>query len=156
MIKWRFELKWVDAWIGVFFRLKRGVLHIWICIIPFFPLHLEIKTKAPIKEPTIVCLCGSVRFLHVFQEVAFQEALVGHIVLTVECEVEDGTVRDLSPDLRLHFDELHRRKIAIADEVFVLNIGGYVGSHTRSEIEYARRLGKPIRWLVPESENRHE
>ena len=65
-------------------------------------------------------------------------------------------MRDLSPELRLHFDELHRRKIELADEVLVLNVDGSVGSHTRSEIEYACSLGKPIRWLEPESENGHE
>ena len=97
----------------------------------------------------IVCLCGSVRFLSMFQKVAWLEALAGHIVLTVECEVEDGVVRDLSPDLRLHFDQLHRRKIELADEIVVVNVDGYVGSHTQGEIEYARRLGKPVRWLEP-------
>ena len=153
-MKWRFVRKWVDAWIGAFFRLKKGVLHIWICIVPFFPLHLEIKTKAPIKEPTVVCLCGSVRFSPVFQEVAFREALAGHIVLTVECEVVDGVVRDLDLGARLLFDNLHRRKIDLADEVLVINVGGYVGSSTRSEIEYAERLGKPVRWLEPVKEEK--
>lgn len=153
-LKCRIECKWQDAWIGAFWRRSKGVLHIWICAIPCLPFHLEIGRTAD-KKSAIICLCGSVRFLQVFQEVAYREALAGHIVLTVECEVEDGMARDLSSDLRLHFDELHRRKIELADEVLALNVDGYVGAHTRREIEYARSLGKPVRWLEPESENGH-
>jgi len=46
-------------------------------------------------------------------------------------------------------DELHKRKIDLADEIFVVNIDGYIGESTRSEIEYAKAQGKPIRWLEP-------
>lgn len=49
-------------------------------------------------------------------------------------------------------DELHKRKIDIADEVLVLNVGGYVGNSTRSEIEYATAHGKPLRWLESPAE----
>ena len=44
-------------------------------------------------------------------------------------------------------DDMHFRKIDIADEIFVLNVGGYIGSSTRNEIEYAKRTGKPISYL---------
>jgi len=53
-----------------------------------------------------------------------------------------------------HFDELHKRKIDLADEVFVLNIDGYIGDSTRSEIEYAVAHGKPVRYLEPVVEDR--
>jgi hypothetical protein len=49
-------------------------------------------------------------------------------------------------------DILHLFKIDEADEILVLNVGGYVGQSTQREIEYARRLGKPIRWLEPGEE----
>jgi hypothetical protein len=39
----------------------------------------------------------------------------------------------------------HRHKIEKADEVLVINVGGYVRERTRSEIEIAMGLGKPIR-----------
>ena len=45
-------------------------------------------------------------------------------------------------------DDMHKRKIDMADEIFVINIGGYIGSSTRSEIEYAKSTGKPVRYLV--------
>ena len=46
---------------------------------------------------------------------------------------------------------MHKRKIDMADESFVINVGGYIGSSTRSEIEYARETGKAIRYLESES-----
>ncbi|MEU3297051.1 hypothetical protein ABZ722_32515 [Streptomyces longwoodensis] len=44
---------------------------------------------------------------------------------------------------------LHRRKIEVADEVLIVNPGGYIGDSTRSEITYASSLGKPIRYAHP-------
>ena len=44
-------------------------------------------------------------------------------------------------------DDMHKRKIDMADEIFVINVDGYVGSSTKSEIEYAIRSGKPVRYL---------
>ena len=44
-------------------------------------------------------------------------------------------------------DDMHKRKIDMADEIFVINVGGYIGSSTRSEIEYAHATGKPVRYL---------
>ena len=48
-------------------------------------------------------------------------------------------------------DDMHKRKIDMADEIYVLNVGGYIGSSTRSEIEYAKATGKEVRYLEPES-----
>ena len=44
-------------------------------------------------------------------------------------------------------DDMHKRKIDMADEIFVINKGGYIGESTRSEIEYAKSIGKPVRYL---------
>ena len=41
-------------------------------------------------------------------------------------------------------DDMHKRKIDMADEIFVINVGGYIGSSTRSEIDYAIAAGKPV------------
>jgi hypothetical protein len=42
---------------------------------------------------------------------------------------------------------MHLRKIDLADEVFVVNVGGYIGTSTRREIEYAGKTGKVVRYL---------
>jgi hypothetical protein len=48
-------------------------------------------------------------------------------------------------------DDMHKRKIDMADEIFVINVGGYIGSSTRSEIEYATATGKTVNYLEPMS-----
>lgn len=104
-------------------------------------------------RPTVVVLCGSTRFSHAFREANLRETLAGRIVLSIGCDMRsDGELfADLTEDaiakIKADLDELHKRKIDLADEVLVLNIGGYVGDSTRSEIEYARAQGKPVRWL---------
>ena len=45
-------------------------------------------------------------------------------------------------------DELHRRKIDLSDEIFVVNLEHYIGKSTRKEIEYATQLGKPVRYFT--------
>ena len=54
-----------------------------------------------------------------------------------------------TPEQKIALDDLHKRKIDLADEVFVLNVDDYIGSSTRSEIDYAEAHGKPIRYLAP-------
>ena len=44
-------------------------------------------------------------------------------------------------------DEMHRRKIDMSDEIFVINVGGYIGDSTKNEIEYAKRKGKIVKYL---------
>ena len=44
-------------------------------------------------------------------------------------------------------DDMHLRKIDLAEEIFVINVGGYIGSSTKTEIEYAEKTGKPVRYL---------
>ena len=44
-------------------------------------------------------------------------------------------------------DEMHKRKIDMADEIYVINVGGYIGSSTKSEIEYAKKTGKTVKYL---------
>ena len=44
-------------------------------------------------------------------------------------------------------DDMHKRKIDMADEIYVINVEGYVGESTRSEITYALTHGKKVRYL---------
>lgn len=105
------------------------------------------------QRPTIVCLCGSTRFSTAFQEANLRETLFGRIVLSIGCNMRNDTeiFGHLSPEeqarIKAELDELHLRKIDLADEVLVLNVGQYVGDSTRREIAYAKSIGKRIRWL---------
>lgn len=114
------------------------------------------RTEGP-DRPTIVVLCGSTRFSHAFREANLRETLAGRIVLTIGCDMrtDEHLFADLGQTaiavIKTQLDLLHKRKIDLADEVLVLNVGGYVGDSTRSEIEYAQQLGKTIRWIEPEN-----
>ncbi len=104
------------------------------------------------KRPTIVCLCGSTRFMGVFFEVGWRETLAGRIVLSIGvCKhAEHHGAEALGPDVVARLDELHLRKIDLADEVLILNLGGYIGESTARELAYAREQGKRVRFLEPE------
>ncbi len=108
--------------------------------------------KAALQRPFIVCLCGSTRFMQAFQEANLRETLAGKIVLSIGCDTKSDQDLALGPIDKTMLDLLHLFKIDLADEILVLNVGGYVGESTRQEIEYARMLGKPIRWLEPVGE----
>ncbi len=103
------------------------------------------------KMPAIVCLCGSTRFMDAFHEAGWQLTLDGYIVLTVgvckHAAAHGGEA--LGPDVAARLDELHLRKIDLAEWVFVLNVDGYVGTSTRVEILYAHSQHKRITYLEP-------
>jgi hypothetical protein len=103
-------------------------------------------------RPEIVVLCGSTRFVDEFNRQRKTLTEQGYIVLSIEVVTTQSREVDpqhADPDLKGRLDELHKRKIDVADWVFVLNVGGYIGESTRSEVEYAERIGRPIRYLEP-------
>jgi len=107
-------------------------------------------TKCPCNsKPPIVCLCGSTRFWQTFQEAALRETLADRIVLTVGCMTASDKDHGITPDQKARLDNLHLRKIDLADEVFILNVGGYIGESTGNELAYALALKKPVRTLEP-------
>ena len=97
-------------------------------------------------KPIVVTLCGSIRFKQAFLDANFNETMAGNIVLSV-----GGLERDehfiLTEEQQRMLSELHKRKIDISDEIFVLNVGGYIGKSTQSEIKYAQQQGKNVRFL---------
>ena len=101
-------------------------------------------------RPTIVCLCGSTRFGDAFRDANLAETLAGRIVLSIGCDFKSDQGLGLSAEDKARLDALHFRKIELADEVLILNVGGYIGESTRNELQHARRLGKAIRFLEPE------
>jgi hypothetical protein len=94
----------------------------------------------------IVCLCGSTRFEKEFHEANRRETLAGNIVLTVGF-FGHSTGEVITPEQKYVLDSLHLTKINLAHEILVINVGGYIGTSTRNEIEHAARTGKKIRFL---------
>ena len=95
----------------------------------------------------IITLCGSTRFKNEFIAEQKRLTLEGNIVISVGLFGHSGDVEVWTESTKEMLDDMHKRKIDLADEIFVVNPGGYIGSSTRSEIEYALQTGKIIRYL---------
>ena len=105
----------------------------------------------PADRPEIVCLCGSTRFRDEFARANRELTLSGVIVVAPGVFAHSGDA--LSDGDKVGLDELHKRKIDLADEVLIVSDeSGYYGESTRREIAYARALGKPVKFLAPASE----
>lgn len=86
------------------------------------------------------------RFARQILEVYEAETIKGNIVMIPACVYCCAGHRT---DELLALQELHYRKIDLADEILVVNIDGYVGSDTQGEIEYAQKVGVPVRFIEP-------
>ena len=95
----------------------------------------------------VITLCGSTRFRDAFMEAQKRLTLEGNIVISVGMFGHAGDDEVWKPGTKEMLDDMHKRKIDMADEIYVINVGGYIGESTRSEIEYARRTGKAVRYL---------
>lgn len=107
-----------------------------------------------VKNYKVITLCGSTRFKDEFMKAQKDLTLKGNIVISVglfghsgDWEVwenmDEGTITKTKEML----DDMHKRKIDMADEIFVINVGGYIGDSTKSEIEYAIKNGKKVNYL---------
>lgn len=131
-------------------------------------------------RPIITCLCGSTRFWKEYAKVNFDLTTHhNRIVLSVGfyprvetiTVVKDGCMGPqevkidtidmtqtgnsaehlgITGEKKIELDNLHKEKIRLADEIYVINVGGYVGDSTKSEIEFAMKCGKTIHWLEPD------
>jgi hypothetical protein len=95
----------------------------------------------------IITLCGSTKFKDEFVAEQKRLTLEGNIVISVGLFGHSGDNEVWSESTKEMLDDMHKRKIDLADEIFVINVGGYVGSSTKSEIEYAIKTDKPVRYL---------
>jgi hypothetical protein len=102
----------------------------------------------------VITLCGSTRFKNEFMEAQKRLTLAGNIVISVglfghsgDSEVWNGMDEGKLTKTKEMLDDMHKRKIDMADSIYVINVGGYIGESTRSEIEYAIRQGKKVEYL---------
>lgn len=96
----------------------------------------------------VITLCGSTKFKREYESTQKILTLLGNIVISVGLFGHADEI-DLSPETKAMLDEMHLRKIDLADEIMVINPGGYIGESTRHEIEYAKKNRKPVRYLEP-------
>lgn len=95
----------------------------------------------------VITLCGSTRFRDAFMEAQKRLTLEGNIVISVGLFGHSGDEEVWTESTKEMLDDMHKRKIDMADEVFIVNVNGYIGNSTRSEIEYAKAARKPVRFL---------
>lgn len=98
----------------------------------------------------VITLCGSTHFKEQFLEVQKRLTLEGNIVISVGLFGHSGDNEVWTEGTKEMLDEMHKRKIDMADGIYVINVNGYIGSSTRSEIEYARKKGKQVLLLEPD------
>jgi len=108
----------------------------------------------------VITLCGSTRFKEDFMEMQKKLTLAGNIVLSVglfghsgDEEVWENMDEGTLTRTKVMLDDMHKRKIDMSDEIFVINKNGYIGDSTRSEINYALEHGKTVKYLEEQSGN---
>ncbi len=94
----------------------------------------------------IITLCGSIKFKDEFVKVQEKLTLDGNIVLTPNF-FYNIKKEDIDEKTKKMLDEMHKQKIDMSDEIYVINVGGYIGESTKNEIEYAKAKSKKIFYL---------
>lgn len=97
-------------------------------------------------EYNIITLCGSIKFKDEFMKVQEKLILDGNIVLTPNF-FNNIKKEEIDLETKRMLDEMHKQKIDMSDEIYVINFGGYIGESTKTEIEYAKTKGKKVSYL---------
>jgi hypothetical protein len=97
----------------------------------------------------VVTLCGSTRFKDAFEQTQKELTLQGYIVISVGLfgHADQEYEKRITNDVKIMLDDMHKRKIDMSDEIYVINVGGYIGESTASEIAYAHSTDKIINYL---------
>lgn len=96
----------------------------------------------------VITLCGSTKFKNEFLKVQKELTLAGNIVISVGLFGHSGDIEVWAEGTKEMLDDMHKKKIDMADEIFVINVDGYIGNSTKSEIEYAEAHNKKVNYLV--------
>ena len=99
------------------------------------------------ERMTVITLCGSTRFKEQFLEQQKRLTLEGNVVISVGLFGHSADEEVWKPGMKEMLDKMHFQKIDMADEIFVINVGGYIGESTKREIAYAKSKGKIINYL---------
>ena len=107
----------------------------------------NLLNKLTNRKYNVVTLCGSTKFKDEFIRAQKELTLKGNIVLTVGLFGHSGDNEVWEPGVKEMMDDMHKQRIDMSDEIFVINVGGYIGESTQLEINYARSQGKKIAYL---------
>lgn len=104
----------------------------------------------------VITLCGSTKFKNEFIKVQRDLSLQGNIVISVGLFAHSGDGEFITDDVKQMLDDMHKTKIDMSDEIFVINVDGYIGDSTKSEIEYAIKNNKKVNYIFKPEENNNE
>lgn len=94
----------------------------------------------------VITLCGSIKFKEEFEKIQEELTLAGNMVLTPNF-FHSVKKEEINNETKKMLDEMHKQKIDMSNEIYVINVGGYIGESTKSEIEYAKTKNKKISYL---------
>lgn len=94
----------------------------------------------------VITLCGAIKFKEEFEKIQEELTLAGNIVLTPNF-FHSVKKEEINNEINNMLDEMHKQKIDMSDEIYVINVGEYIGESTKSEIEYAKTKNKKISYL---------
>jgi len=94
----------------------------------------------------VVCICGSMKFYDnmIVEQVRLAKEGIVALLPIVDPKDCEGNLTDEEKEF---YAQIHLQKIEMADEVYIVNVGGYVGKRTALEISYAARMGKIITFM---------
>ena len=121
--------------------------HVGYNLYPSPNLPIDIKQQSMVGKYKVITLCGSTKFKEQYLEAQKRLTLEGNIVISVGLFGHSGDDEVWTEGTKAMLDDMHKRKIDMADEIFVINIGGYIGESTRNEIAYAKSQGIAVRYL---------
>jgi hypothetical protein len=91
----------------------------------------------------IITVCGSYKFKKEMIEITEKMTLQGNCMLT-PIELAKPNKEAYTENEALIIDKMHKEKIKLSDAILVVNVNNYIGSSTKSEIEFAKNLNKEI------------
>lgn len=98
------------------------------------------------EKAKVITMCGSLKYKYEFIRMSEKLELDGNCVLSVVYPTKENKDCYTKSEVDI-LDRMHKQRIAMSDAIFVVNVDGYIGSSTKSEIEYAKSLGKEILYL---------
>ena len=98
-----------------------------------------------IGQYKVITLCGSSRFKEDFERINKELTLAGNLVISLGVWGHAGDT--FTEEQKVMLDDIHKRKIDMADAIYVINKDGYIGASTKSEIKYAHQHNKQIIYM---------
>ena len=92
----------------------------------------------------VITVCGSIRFYKEMIEITEEMELQGNCMLVPIYNPNRPNKDAFTEEETLMLDKMHKEKIKLADAILVVNVNDYIGSSTKSEIEFAKSLNKEI------------